>query len=236
MDSDQTLSELFQLLWQMYKTVQLSLQQVERCCPRGQFFMLERLGVTIDRHGRDGTIPVSTLAAQLRVLPAAVSRSLRPLEAARLAARVPAPAGHRRALVRLPPAGVGRALRDSQYGAASDAGYYDVCRQEDGSALLTFVDHATKQQVVLCSQPNCTHDSDACPAWYSCGNALRVYPIGGRLAVLQGGAAAGSDGLVPGLDVMNADGSGRQTAFTFPASCWVSTLPHYHMAREVENL
>ena len=77
MDSDQTLSELFQLLWQMYKTVQLSLQQVERCCPRGQFFMLERLGVTIDRHGRDGTIPVSTLAAQLRVLPAAVSRSLR---------------------------------------------------------------------------------------------------------------------------------------------------------------
>ena len=67
MDSDQTLSELFQLLWQMYKTVQLSLQQVERCCPRGQFFMLERLGVTIDRHGRDGTIPVSTLAAQRQV-------------------------------------------------------------------------------------------------------------------------------------------------------------------------
>ena len=134
------------------------------------------------------------------------------------------------------PAGVVRAMPDSQYGAASDAGYYDVCRQEDGSALLTFVDHATKQQVVLCSQPNCTHDSDACPAWYSCGNALRVYPIGGRLAVLQGGAAAGSDGLVPGLDVMNADGSGRQTAFTFPASCWVSTLPHYHMARDDENL
>ena len=49
MDSDQTLSELFQLLWQMYKTVQLSLQQVERCCPRGQFFMLERLGVPKER-------------------------------------------------------------------------------------------------------------------------------------------------------------------------------------------
>lgn len=106
MDSDQTLSELFQLLWQMYKTVQLSLQQVERCCPRGQFFMLERLGVTIDRHGRDGTIPVSTLAAQLRVLPAAVSRSLRQLEDAGLAERVPDPADHRRALVRLTPAGL----------------------------------------------------------------------------------------------------------------------------------
>lgn len=103
-------------------------------------------------------------------------------------------------------------------------------------SLLCWVDYAAAAAAVLCSQPNCTHDSDACPAWYSCGNALRVYPIGGRLAVLQGGAAAGSDGLVPGLDVMNADGSGRQTAFTFPASCWVSTLPHYHMARDDENL
>lgn len=105
MDSDQTLSELFQLLWQMYKTVQLSLQQVERCCPRGQFFMLERLGVTIDRHGRDGTIPVSTLAAQLRVLPAAVSRSLRQLEDAGLAERFADPRDRRRMLVRVTPAG-----------------------------------------------------------------------------------------------------------------------------------
>ena len=138
------------------------------------------------------------------------------------------------------PAGVVRAMADSRSGAGSAAGYYDVYGQEDGSALLTFVDYATNQWVVLCSQPNCAHNSEACPAWYSYGNALRVYPIGDKLAVLQGGAPYARDWLgdrgLAKVDVMNADGSGRQTVFTFPASCWVSTLPHYHMARDEENL
>lgn len=106
MENSQVMSELFQLLWQMYKTVQLSLQQVESRCSKGQFFMLERLGIILDRHSTDGTVPVSTLAVQLRVLPAAVSRSLRQLEDAGLAERVPDPADHRRALVRLTPAGL----------------------------------------------------------------------------------------------------------------------------------
>ena len=111
MENSQVMSELFQLLWQMYKTVQLSLQQVESRCSKGQFFMLERLGIILDRHSTDGTVPVSTLAVQLRVLPAAVSRSLRQLEDAGLAERVPDPADHRRILVRLTPAG--QALRRS---------------------------------------------------------------------------------------------------------------------------
>lgn len=133
------------------------------------------------------------------------------------------------------PAGVVRAVRDDLRGAATADGFYAVAPRTDGSALLTFVDFAAKQHIVLCSQPNCTHNSDACPAWYARDNALRPYAVGGKLAVLQGGSYAGGD-AVPQVDCMNADGSGRQTAFVFPASCWVSTLPHYHMAFDDENL
>lgn len=138
------------------------------------------------------------------------------------------------------PAGVVRAVRDTPRGAASDKGYYEVIPRADGSALLGFVDFAAKQHIVLCSQPNCTHDSESCPAWYASDNALRVFPVGDRVAVLQGGAYSSGDGAgqdaVPRVDTMDADGSGRQTVFTFPASCWVSTMPHYHMARDDENL
>ena len=43
MEDHQSISELFQLLWQMRKTMQGSIRQVEGLCPQGQFFMLERL-------------------------------------------------------------------------------------------------------------------------------------------------------------------------------------------------
>lgn len=49
---------------------------------------------------------------------------------------------------------------------AGEAGRYQVRRSEtDGTALFTYIDYTTGSEVPLCSQPNCTHDSDACPAW-----------------------------------------------------------------------
>ena len=105
MEQSQSLSELFQLLWQMRKTMYLAMQQVECCCPRGQFFMLERLHYAIVQRGGGDAIPVSALAEQTRMLPAAISRSLRQLEEAGLAERIHDPGDHRRMLVRLTPAG-----------------------------------------------------------------------------------------------------------------------------------
>ena len=106
MDQSQAISELFELLWQMRKTMHSAMQQVEIRCPQGQFFMLERLHYAIQQRDAGDAIPVSALAEQTRTLPAAVSRSLRQLEDAGLAERVPDPADHRRALVRLTPAGL----------------------------------------------------------------------------------------------------------------------------------
>lgn len=105
MDQSQAISELFELLWQMRKTMHSAMQQVEIRCPQGQFFMLERLHYAIQQRGAGDAIPVSALAEQTRTLPAAVSRSLRQLEDAGLAERIPDPEDHRRTLVRLTPAG-----------------------------------------------------------------------------------------------------------------------------------
>lgn len=105
MDQSRAIGELFQLLWQMRKTMHSCMRQLEICCPNGQFFMLERLHYAVAQRGEGEAIPVSALAEQTRVLPAAVSRSLRQLESAGLAERIPDPADHRRALVRLTPAG-----------------------------------------------------------------------------------------------------------------------------------
>ena len=116
MEDHQSISELFQLLWQMRKTMQGSIRQVEGLCPQGQFFMLERLHYAIVQWGDGDAIPVSSLAEQTRMLPAAVSRSLRQLEDAGLAERIPDPEDHRRVLVRLTPAG----------------GHHPLCRKAAG--------------------------------------------------------------------------------------------------------
>lgn len=105
MTQEQATGEFFQRLWQLRKSLHACMQQVDGCCPRGQFFMLERLYYAIRQRGKGDAIPVSALAEQTRVLPTAVSRSLRQLEDAGLAERIHDPADHRRALVRLTPAG-----------------------------------------------------------------------------------------------------------------------------------
>ena len=88
MDQSQAISELFELLWQMRKTMHSAMQQVEIRCPQGQVFMLERLHLAAGRGG-GVAVPVSALAEQTRMLPAAVSRSLRQLEDAGLASASP---------------------------------------------------------------------------------------------------------------------------------------------------
>lgn len=130
----------------------------------------------------------------------------------------------------------GLADRPGISGDGSDTGYYSFRQREDASALLCYLDYATGREVVLCSQPNCTHDSDTCPAWYPFVNGLRAVPVGDRLIVLQGGSPNYVDLLgvdaTPKIQVMNPDGSDRREAFAFPASSWVSTLPRGGFARD----
>ncbi|WP_028041879.1 hypothetical protein [Candidatus Stoquefichus massiliensis] len=50
-------------------------------------------------------------------------------------------------------------------GDGHDAGYYYTRHQENGPSLLSYYDYATKQEVVLCNQPECKHEDETCPAY-----------------------------------------------------------------------
>lgn len=114
------------------------------------------------------------------------------------------------------------------YGGSGPDGFYFVsadCR-EDGSTNLLYLDYATGQQVYLCSQPNCSHDTDACTSYlpYSAGGILSSV-VGDRLVLvfpsnLQG--AAGTGTVLPHIETMGLDGSDRKTTVTFGANQVIS--------------
>lgn len=63
---------------------------------------------------------------------------------------------------------------------STDTGCYTAVHDRDaGTALLCYVDYASASELPLCSQPACTHDSEACAAWF----AARSYvsnPVAGE--------------------------------------------------------
>ena len=96
------------------------------------------------------------------------------------------------------------------YGAEGDQGFYYIQNSTDCSNLR-FIDAASGQDIVLCSNPSCTHDSDACPA-YLTGSPYLAF-TGGKLYLLFDVSGSGEE---PGhVDVMEPDGSGRRTVYTF---------------------
>lgn len=103
-------------------------------------------------------------------------------------------------------------------GAEGELGYYYVAPAENGAdhANLHFIDGASGQDIVLCSSPSCTHDSDACPACFS--RTPSVVFTGGRLGLLFGSISGGDEPQPAQLDLMEADGSGRRTVYTFEAN------------------
>ena len=77
-------------------------------------------------------------------------------------------------------------------------------------SLLCWVDYAAAAAAVLCSQPNCTHDSDACTAWLQDGSTAQVWAQGDGLLFTD---------LEDGNFVLyraDADGSNRFPLLTSP--------------------
>lgn len=112
------------------------------------------------------------------------------------------------------------------YGGMGPDGFYFVspdCR-EDGSTNLMYLDYATMQQVYLCSQPNCSHDTDACTSHlpYSAGGILASV-VGEQLDLvfpgnLQTSAGSGTESVLPHIETMGLDGSNRKTTVTLGAN------------------
>lgn len=92
-------------------------------------------------------------------------------------------------------------------GAEGELGYYYAAVSEDYShCSIHFIDKESHQDVILCSNPGCGHDTDACPAYLDNGMPELAF-AGGKVVLFYRGTS--TDEKPPHIDVMNADGSDR---------------------------
>lgn len=113
---------------------------------------------------------------------------------------------------------------DSQfsYSAITDAGLYhiDPLSNPDRSTNIKYLDFQTRQEIPLCSAPNCTHRGPQCTSWLEPNGGcllmntgddrlLLFYPEADMLRKQLGRKA------LPHLEVCNLDGSERRELVTF---------------------
>ena len=108
-------------------------------------------------------------------------------------------------------------------GSGSENGFYYIGSdvRGDGSANLMYLDYATMQKVYLCSQPNCSHDTQACTSClpYSAGGILPCVVGGHLVLVFPGNVGTAANGSVlPHIEQMELDGADRKTTLTFEAN------------------
>ena len=112
-------------------------------------------------------------------------------------------------------------------GAGNSAGFYTLRRNsdrdhEDMSRNILYIDYATKKQVYLCAQPNCSHDDDFCTSWIAPYYGEVVLAIAGdTLAVFY-------NGTMPRIDLMNLNGDNRRNLCTFNDGIRISTIAAYN--------
>lgn len=135
------------------------------------------------------------------------------------------------------PAAEGDAIRflssDSTYGSGNEAGYYYFAKDENGNSLLRVVDYATLQDVPLCSQPNCAHSDETCPAWFEWGGTSPAVLAGDdALYILFSGAPwdgwafkTYGEKALPRILKCRPDGSDRQELVRFGASEAFASMP-----------
>lgn len=94
----------------------------------------------------------------------------------------------------------------------NDTGMYANSYASDGAGggrcLRSWIDYATATRTVLCAQPNCTHDSDACTAWIDPEYSETDYVLGDGMLC----AGYGMDGMT--LTLRGRDGSDPKELYT----------------------
>ena len=135
------------------------------------------------------------------------------------------------------PAAEGDAIRylssNLPYGSGNESGYYYFAKDENGNSLLRVVDYATLQDVPLCSQPNCAHGDETCPAWFAwAGTEPSVLAADDALYILFPGAPwdgwafeTYGEKALPRILKCNTDGSDRQELARFGASEAFASMP-----------
>lgn len=62
------------------------------------------------------------------------------------------------------------------YGSGNQYGFYQVITNTDGSRNAVFIDYEAYQQVYLCADANCQHNSERCNSWFP-ANGEQIWPI-----------------------------------------------------------
>lgn len=111
-------------------------------------------------------------------------------------------------------------------GLSTDNGYYYIqdIGNSSGNALLRYIDYATKNDMPVCSRPNCYHVDDSCTAWLKyTGNSCTLASCGNKLILIFSGASESyydlfGESALPHIDIMNQDASQRKTLCSFAAN------------------
>lgn len=101
---------------------------------------------------------------------------------------------------------------------ATASGYYSSDFYFPSSKNITYVDFASQAEIFLCAQPNCTHDTTACPSYYPVGGTTQVSGVqvaGDWLLVLQ---SAASEQSPAHIDKLSLDGSTKTQLIAFGAN------------------
>lgn len=116
--------------------------------------------------------------------------------------------------------------RDTAFGSGNSSGYYYLTTLDGGASLLRYIDYATGQDLPLCSQPNCSHSGETCPAWFAYGGtSANVYATDAQVFVTFNGSpwdsgafAEYGEAALPRVLTLAPDGSARREVARFGAS------------------
>ncbi len=122
---------------------------------------------------------------------------------------------------------------DMLYGSGNREGYYYAARTENGDTLIHYIDYTADSDIVLCNQPNCSHNGEECAAWFAyCGAPLNLFVDEQSIYILNGGATFDKFTLehfgksaLPKIEKCNLDGSNRQFVISFQANEAISSMP-----------
>lgn len=127
-------------------------------------------------------------------------------------------------------------------GFSSSSGYYRVIFREDQIAFnLCYTDFATRQEIYLCNQPNCTHDNESCTSWFPLDNAITYpVPVSDKLVLIHGAVPGYAEVMkedgVAQVILMNPDGSEQKTIARFSSTDRIASVPPGGLARDNENV
>lgn len=102
--------------------------------------------------------------------------------------------------------------------ASSANGLYERISVYPNSYTIFFTDYETRQQIYLCSRPECTHNNESCTSFVDCkaGNIPGLLYSNDTLYLIS--PASVSENFLPVIERLNPDGSERKILAQFKAS------------------